>query len=384
MRNQNHYTFDSQFHDFITGTLLPSTAMSDDDFWNGFTNSLDALRDVQVVEKPATETDPGISLLDTRRVIRALNTRWGSLYSALYNEDTIPQSAGLKATGQLHQAGKCNEARRKRVVNYAREFLDATFPLTDGSHKDAVSYLVYYQNMMVILADGSTTGLKNPAQFVAKSGAKCEPEAIFLSHQNQHVELVFNRHGVTGAQDLAHIDDIRIEAATTTLLDCSAETIAVKCEIYRHMMGLVHGDLQAESVSGNTHNNTPGLNHPVPCTARNGDDIFLQSCNRPSVNLQSTGPELSMVVDRDGHRVPQQYVDACMAAVIATGKSKQGTPLFALLPHSGISDALNRLTEIPDTGESRLIVVTGVAVSNITSKDKVQPADTLPNQFSGV
>lgn len=129
-----------------------------------------------------------------------------SLYDSLYHDDLIPHTAGLKPGSRI------NPARQDRVVRFGREYLDTAFPLKDGSHRDAVSYMVYFQNLLVILADGSTTGLQMPKQYQGKDGPADAPDSIYLSDNDLKVEISFDQCGSKGAIDLASIEDIQIVA----------------------------------------------------------------------------------------------------------------------------------------------------------------------------
>ena len=96
-----------------------------------------------------------------RFVLNAANARWGSLYDALYGTDVIPHNIGLKP------AKGYNPARGREVIRFVRDFLDQTFPLNHGSHKDVTAYGLYYQHLVAYFADGSCTGLAKPSQFCA-------------------------------------------------------------------------------------------------------------------------------------------------------------------------------------------------------------------------
>ncbi|MCL1137396.1 malate synthase [Shewanella pneumatophori] len=104
-----------------------------------------------------------------------------------------------------------NVTKQDATAPCAKEFLDAKFPLANGSHKNACSYVVYYQQLLVFMADGSQTGLKMPKQFVALNGHKSEPTAILLKDNGVHVELTFDRTKDNRDQELANINDIRLE-----------------------------------------------------------------------------------------------------------------------------------------------------------------------------
>lgn len=71
----------------------------------------------------------------------------------------------------------------------AINFLDHSFPLAEGSHRTAASYLVYFDHLLVIQADGTSTGLTNPAQFIEAGGNEEAPRSILLEHNGIQVEI---------------------------------------------------------------------------------------------------------------------------------------------------------------------------------------------------
>ncbi len=180
---------------------------------------------------------------NARFAINAANARWGSLYDALYGTDAIPHTTGLKPGKEY------NPARGKKVIRYVRNFLDETFPLNHGSHKHVSSYGLYYQHLVAYFSDGTCTGLADPSQYVAYSGSSDAPSALLLKNNGLHVELVINHAGKIGAQDLAGLDDVRIESALTTIIDFEDSVAAVdaddKIAAYRNWLGLIRGDLKA-------------------------------------------------------------------------------------------------------------------------------------------
>lgn len=109
--------------------------------------------------------------------------------------------------------GELNLQRTAQLTEYSKRFLDSRFPLAKGSHSDVCSYVVYFKHVLAFFADGTTTGLLKPAQFVAMSGPKDEPESIVLQDEGTHVEITFNVKGTIGAKDKAGIDDIQVQTS---------------------------------------------------------------------------------------------------------------------------------------------------------------------------
>lgn len=130
-----------------------------------------------------------------------------STTSTEYSEQNFTNliNAGIINVNKTEVVKKCD------TMSNAKQFLDSTFPLAKGSHKAVSSYVIYYQQLLMFFADGTSTGLREPGQFVALNGHKSDPEAILLRSNGTHVELSFDRGGQMGDKDLANIEDIRLE-----------------------------------------------------------------------------------------------------------------------------------------------------------------------------
>jgi malate synthase len=77
-----------------------------------------------------------VPVTNARYALNAANARWGSLYDALYGTDALPEDGGA-ARGTAF-----NPVRARRVIAFARDFLDRVVPLARGSHHDATGYAV--------------------------------------------------------------------------------------------------------------------------------------------------------------------------------------------------------------------------------------------------
>ncbi len=136
------------------------------------------------------------------------------------------------AISQLHAA-------EQEKLTLVKQFLDRHFPLNTGSHQDVSSYVVYYQHLLAFFADGSHSGLRQTKQFVAFNGTKEAPSAIVLQDQGRHVELCFDRSGLVGTRNLAHLEDVQIEAASTPKIETHRSMNS------RHWLSLLHAGMPA-------------------------------------------------------------------------------------------------------------------------------------------
>ncbi|CAM2993527.1 malate synthase G [Vibrio rarus] len=256
-----------------------------------------------------------VPIKNARFALNAANARWGSLYDALYGSDVIAQTEpGMKA------GKKYNPARGKHVIAYAKDFLDRVFPLDQGSHHDVESYTVYFNGLLAHFPDGTHTGLKRPCQFVAASDPEREPTSILLKNNGLHVEIIINRQGKIGKHDLAHIDDINIESALSTIMDLEDSIAAVdgedKIDAYRNWLGLITGSLHA-SFEKNGLTQIRRLEGDKTYTGRSGEDYNVHG--RSLLLIRNVGHLMTselMMLD-NGEQAPEGIIDAVVTALIA-------------------------------------------------------------------
>ena len=105
-----------------------------------------------------------VPVMNARYALNAANARWGSFYNALYGTDVIPESDGA------NRENKYNPIRGKKVIEYARNFLDETTPLEQGSWKDVSKLPKVYNGLLLLSINDEGIKLKNPKQFVGYSG----------------------------------------------------------------------------------------------------------------------------------------------------------------------------------------------------------------------
>ena len=198
-----------------------------------------------------------VPVRNARYCLNAANARWGSLYDALYGFDVISDENGA-------EKGKgYNPVRGEKVVAFAKNFLNETFPLVSGSHADATQYAVAHNALVVTLKDGTQTTLAHAAEFVGYNGEAAKPTEIVFKNNGLHVIVEIDANSAIGKTDAAGIKDLVLEAAVTTIQDLEDSIAAVdaeeKVEGYRNWLGLMRGTLQ-ESIEKNGKTVTRELN----------------------------------------------------------------------------------------------------------------------------
>ncbi|MEZ5536492.1 MAG: malate synthase G [Thiolinea sp.] len=255
-----------------------------------------------------------VPVMNARFALNAVNARWGSLYDALYGTDVIAEDNGAG------KGSSFNPVRGQRVVEFAKNFLDETTPLVNGSHKDAIAYRIVDGALQVTLQDNSETGLKNPAQFTAYQGDATAPSAVLLENNALHFEIQIDGDGMVGKTDPAGVNDILMEAALSTIMDCEDSVAAVdaadKTLIYRNWLGLMKGDL-AEEVSKGGKTFTRSMNPDRQYTQADGSELTLPG--RSLIFVRNVGHLMTndAILDKDGHEIPEGIMDGIVTSMIA-------------------------------------------------------------------
>ena len=252
-----------------------------------------------------------VPLMNARYTLNAANARWASLYDALYGTD---------AMGDMPEGKGYDRARGARVVTWAKSFLDGLAPLDRISHIDIEGYTVERGQLMASFGGGKIARLKSPGAFAGYRGKPDAPSAILFRHNGLHLEVTIDAGHRIGKNDRAHVADMVMESAISTICDCEDSIAAVDAEdktaVYRNWLGLMKGDLTDTFEKGGG-TVTRRLNPDREYTGPDGAEISLPG--RSLLLIRNVGHLMTNPAIRlaDGSDVPEGIMDAMITTMIA-------------------------------------------------------------------
>ena len=255
-----------------------------------------------------------VPVMNARFALNAANARWGSLYDALYGTDMISEE------GDASRAGAYNPKRGEKVIEFAKNFLDENFVLSNASYADVNSFTIKSGSLEVGLTNGDTVSLKNTNQFCGYQGSPDQPSGVLLKNNNLHAEIQIDPSHSVGATDPAGIKDVLLESAITTIQDCEDSVAAVdgedKVTVYRNWLGLMKGDLKETFIKGGSEM-TRSLNPDRSYIAPDGSNFQLSG--RSLMLVRNVGHLMTnpAILDQDGNEVPEGILDAMFTICIA-------------------------------------------------------------------
>ena len=254
-----------------------------------------------------------VPVMNARFALNAANARWGSLYDALYGTDVIDEQDGATREGGY------NPIRGDKVISFAKNFLDETIPLEEGSYQDVLGFDFANNEILAILSNGKSK-LKDSDQYVGYCDYGNSAYGLLYKNNNLHFEIQIDSNHPIGQTDKAGIKDILMESAITTIQDCEDSVAAVdgedKTAVYRNWLGLMKGDLK-ESFDKNGTLISRELNADRKYLTKNGDELILPG--RSLMLVRNVGHLMTNpgVIDSNGDEVPEGIIDAMFTICIA-------------------------------------------------------------------
>ena len=262
-----------------------------------------------------------VPVMNARYALNAANARWGSLYDALYGTDVIAEENGL-------ERGKAyNPSRGAEVIAKARALLDERAPLVNGSWAEITGLSVQGGALVVDLPSGQTQ-LDTPDQFAGYTGSEDNPASVLLKKNGLYIDIIINADGQIGSTDNAGINDIVLESAISTIMDCEDSVAAVDGEdkvlAYGNWLGLMSGTLSVEMSKGGK-SFTRSLNADRTYTAPDGSTLCVHG--RSLMLVRNVGHLMTnpAILLKDGSEIPEGIMDAFMTVLGAMpDRQRQG------------------------------------------------------------
>jgi malate synthase len=273
-----------------------------------------------------------VPIKNARFAVNAANARWGSLYDAFYGTDAIDQS------GDLAPAGAYNPVRGDEVIRRAKALLDEIAPLDGVSHADVTGYAIV-EGALVGTHAGGSAGLANPEKCIGFQGEANAPSAILLKNNDLHAEIMIDASHNIGKDDPAHIADVMMESAVTTIMDCEDSVAAVdgedKVDAYRNLLGLFRRDISVSMKKGGREM-VRKLNDNRSYHDLAGGQFTLPGLSTMLVRNVGHLMTNPAILDDRGDEVPEGIMDALVTGLLAKHDLGKAEPALKNSPAGSV------------------------------------------------
>ena len=262
-----------------------------------------------------------VPITNARYALNAANARFGSLYDAFYGTDAIPVDGDAGGAGY-------DPVRGGKVIARVRAFLDEAFPLAGGSWRD-VSALAIVDGALLLQCgdDAAASTLADGGAFAGYGGDASAPDMVVLRNNGLHIIIKIDGAGAIGRDDAAGINDVIVESALSSIMDCEDSVATVDAEdkvlAYTNWLGLMQGTLQ-ETFTKGERNITRRLAEDIAYNAADGSTAHLKA--RALMLVRNVGHLMTNPAIRlsDGSDIPEGIMDAFMTVAAALTDLKAG------------------------------------------------------------
>ncbi len=253
-----------------------------------------------------------VPLSNKRYAINAANSRWGSLYDALYGTDIIPNKGRYKITKDY------NEFRGKEVVKFAKNHLNSFFPVKNFPYEEITKIQIINAQLIFYDKNSNTSKLLNPNQFKGYIGSKIYPKEIILSHNNLCIRLKLDKTHPVGKSDSFHLCDVIVESAPSVIMDCEDSIVSVdtndKISTFRNWLGLLDGSIKVEIYKDRV-SSTRKLSKNISYKKPDGKTHVMKGLSLLLIRNVGHLMSSSSIIDENKNEIGEGIIDTLLSAL---------------------------------------------------------------------
>lgn len=245
------------------------------------------------------------------------NARWGSLYDAYFLSDLHPE---------IDRDSQRSE-RLQMVVDQTNDYLDNHVAQWENGKgfNDFTSYSVRQESgsraaLLGHTADGSESGLQDPATFVGFNKEGDQLSEFFLEHNGLKIQFQLYDGGKVN-EDNGQFKDLIVESAVTNIVDFEDAVAIVDGEdmvlALRNYLGLIRGDIEAYGSRGALKTVNPDIRYTgADGSAQTAKASSLMSVRNVSLHMYTD------MVKVGGQEISERMLGVLLTTLIATSHDK--------------------------------------------------------------
>ena len=275
-----------------------------------------------------------VPLTNKRYAVNAANSRWGSLFNALYATDIIPNKNEFKITKHY------NESRGKEVIKFAQTHLDSFFPIDGCSYKEVTKLQIIDNELIFKDTNSKLKKLLNPNQFYGYIGFESDPKEIILKKNGLRLRLQLDNKNPISKINSFKLKDIVIESALSVIMDCEDSIVSVdtndKIETFKNWLELLNGTIKTEfKIDKNSfvRELAKDINYKKP----NGEAHYMKGLSLLLIRNVGHLMTSSAILDHNKNEIGEGIIDTlltalCFLKTINNSKNSKFKSLYIVKP----------------------------------------------------